>query len=530
MSGASNRLDVPGAAALGRVLMIVRPEMHPFFVGLAREMKERFGSSILIHFSDALQVSKFEQDPASRIFEKVLHGNPVYSACFEDIAESQVERVFQEAREMEEWLGVTINQLLQIDRHFGRGFALGGLNHPRSRYSAGTSYVQVVNAMVKSLRAWRELLEQERPTLVLSGNKNLEVVSHRLGVPYRLVAGSRYKNYCYWAPNGLFEATGLEARFRSLRDRHSSHADIAEPYLAHLRMRRSVGAKPSLLKTLRTMATMTARQAYWILRRYPAAKSYYLSDNLRFVWRRNRDLGRMSNARRAKLGDLAGRRFVFYPLQTEPETSLQGLSPEYNAQLAVIATVARDLPAGVLLAVKETHFALGRRPRDFHRQIEEFKNVVLLDLHEYGPQVVRACDAVVTITGTPGFEGAVMGKPVISIGRHNMFGFLDHVWQVDDVTDLREALAWALAPQRDGEQARRDGAAFLDAVISMSFDMAEYDYLSRTKLSNASVIDALDKLVASLDEPSSVKDGLGRTVKPRPAARVPVGAIETGLR
>lgn len=521
MSARAQKERGPGAEALARVFMVARPEMHPFFVALAREMKERFATQSIIHFSDELQAGKFRNDQSAQTFDKILHGNPIYTACFDEIRPSGEEQVFVRARELESWLGVTINQLLQSDRHYGRGFALGGLNHPRSRFSSTTSYAQVVNAVVKSLEAWREVLEGERPTLVMSGNKYIEVVARRLGIPFRLVAGSRYKNYCYWAPNGLFEATGLERRFHALRGEERAQADVAQPYLAHLRMRKSVGLRPSLAKTLRTMGEMIARQGYWVIRGYPAAKSYYLAENLRFVWRRHRDLGAMANARRKKLADLAGRRFVFYPLQTEPETSLQGLSPEYNAQLAVIATIARDLPAGVLLAVKETHFALGRRPADFHRQIEEFKNVVLLDLHEAGPDVVRASEAVVTITGTPGFEGAVMGKPVISIGRHNMFGFLDHVWQVADVADLRDALGWALDRRYDADRARSDGAAFLEAVLSMSFDMADYDYLTRTRLSHSSVSDALDKLVQSLEEPASVSDGLGRKL-PHEVARADV--------
>ena len=52
------------------------------------------------------------------------------------------------------------------------------------------------------------------------------------------------------------------------------------------------------------------------------------------------------------LEDLEGKRFIFFPLSTEPE-SLQTLSPEYFYQLAFITSIARDLPVGVYLVVKE---------------------------------------------------------------------------------------------------------------------------------------------------------------------------------
>ena len=83
------------------------------------------------------------------------------------------------------------------------------------------------------------------------------------------------------------------------------------------------------------------------------------------------------------LEDLEGKRFIFFPLSTEPE-SLQMLSPEYFYQLAFITSIARDLPVGVYLVVKEHLAAVGRRPKDFYGQIMEFKNVIVANIQEDG--------------------------------------------------------------------------------------------------------------------------------------------------
>ena len=90
---------------------------------------------------------------------------------------------------------------------------------------------------------------------------------------------------------------------------------------------------------------------------------------------------------------------MFFPLHAEPESSLQVASPECLVQLSTITSLARDLPAGYYLAVKETYQTYGRRPSNFYDQIREFKNVVLLDMLELGLEVARRAEAVATITG-----------------------------------------------------------------------------------------------------------------------------------
>jgi hypothetical protein len=203
---------------------------------------------------------------------------------------------------------------------------------------------------------------------------------------------------------------------------------------------------------------------------------------------------------RTTLADLSGRRFVFYPLHLEPEAALQGLSPEYLFQLGLVTAVARDLPAGTLLAVKEHVTALGRRPADFYRQIAEFKNVVLLDPLEHGVACAKAAAATVTICGSAGFEAAVMGRPVVAFGRHNIYRHLPHVRSITDEASLGQALREALSGALPSEQSRRDGARFLQAVIERSFDMRNYSYQVLDRFEPEAVRDACSCLARSLAE------------------------------
>ena len=95
-----------------------------------------------------------------------------------------------------------------------------------------------------------------------------------------------------------------------------------------------------------------------------------------------------------------------------------------------------------------------------------------------------------------------MGKPVISFGRHNQYNVLPHVTVVVREEDLAPALRAALIEGVDRDQALRDGARFLQAVLDNSFDMAAYDINDPETVPAEILTAACDRLVESL-EPAS---------------------------
>ena len=122
-----------------------------------------------------------------------------------------------------------------------------------------------------------------------------------------------------------------------------------------------------MIRTIRRTAYMIAQHLYWRFRRFEKARGYYLSENIRYIWRQRNAAKVMGLSSLPSLKDLKGKPFVFFPLATEPETALQQLSPEYLSQLSCIQAVCKYLPAGYTLVIKEHHTALGRRPSTCRR-------------------------------------------------------------------------------------------------------------------------------------------------------------------
>ena len=214
------------------------------------------------------------------------------------------------------------------------------------------------------------------------------------------------------------------------------------------------------------------------------------------------------------LSSLRGTPFVYFPLQEEPEVVLTVGAPEYTYQLGAIASLARDLPAGAYLAVKETPYAFGRRGDNFYDQICEFKNVVWLDVAESGVNVIREATAVATISGTGGFEGALMGKPIISFGRHNFWNFIPHVSVVRDEAQISGLLLKALSSTTAKEDDITNGARAMQAIIDCSFDLPELNYADTSSYNPQAIRNLFNALVQSINRNSASNSSDFRTHAP----------------
>ncbi len=485
------------------VLIEAHSQYRALLIGIARRLKAEFGARLHLYCANAQEVTYYRRLSRDGLFENIVDANVLYPALRE--APPPFEQVVATSRAYEAEFGTTINELAVSDRHLGRGFALGGFGHPRSRMSEETDYHSMLYGFNTMIAFWCGEMDSKSPVLHINPGKVSAILARRRGIPIRLIATSRYKNYFYWAVDEFFQNPAFRERFATISD--APLAGIPLPYEDHLKWRahfRSLMTFPSMAKEI---AYLVARRAYWHLHGYEKAKGYYLTEELGHAWRMWRD-ARDQVRTGVALAELADKPFVYFPLHMEPEASLQLLSPECFAQLATIAALARDLPVGVFLAIKETAAAIGRRPADFYDQIREFKNVIMLDPFEFGLEVVKRAKAVATITGTGGFEGAVLGKPVVTFGRRNLYNFLPHVYQVDDIAALKPALVKALRPDFDPSIAHRDGSRFLAAVVASSFDMTGFSS-RRPDVATEEVIEAaFSALVNGLRPRAATKPAL----------------------
>lgn len=478
---------------LSSIALGARSASRLLIAAVARELKARHGCKIHLYCAGAQEVRYYE-GLNDGVYDSINDASSLLVRCFDTGLDERA--VMARARGFEELTGYTINRMMVADRHFGRGYALGGFHHPRSRYSETVDHLHAVHAYCCVLEYWQAEFAEKNITLALDAPREAAYVAHAQGIPYRALVGGRYKNLHYWAWNELYESPLIAAGFENA----VADPDIAlnQPYLAHTAARKTYARAFAATTMVRKIAMRILRQTYWRLRGYEKARGYFLREFIKMHYRTWREYRRLRKLPLLTLADVAGRTFVYFPLHVEPETALHGISPEFFSQQSLIACVARDLPANVTLAVKEPYGMIGRRADHFYRHLLDLKNVVLLDPWEIGIECAQSAAAVVTICGTAGLEAAAAGRPVVSFGRHNLYNVIPAIEVVDSDRDLTAVLDHALNDATDQEEIRKQANRLLASIVANCFDLGEYDYIRLDRFDDSVVRNAADSLEETL--------------------------------
>jgi len=138
--------------------------------------------------------------------------------------------------------------------------------------------------------------------------------------------------------------------------------------------------------------------------------------------------------------------FIYFPLHFEPEqVLLMGNAQFYSNQFTVISNIARSLPVGYKLFVKE-HPGMkieGWREKNYYKKIMELPNVVLIHPSVSSEEIIKNCSLVITVGGTTGQEAAFYNKPVI-IFTEQVYSILPSVYQLKSLEELPEAIRISL--------------------------------------------------------------------------------------
>jgi hypothetical protein len=251
------------------VLLGAHSQYRGLFNAIAMQLKESFGTAVHLYCATS-QERDYYSSRYNSCFDSITIDNSLHAGCSEPV--TQLQAVIREAHDNEKTLGVTYNQLAMSDRHLGRGYALGGFKHPRSRLSQNTEYPQILQGYSRAIKFWRGEIEAKQPELIINCGKVAAVVSRAKGLQYRTLASSRYRNLHYWAINEFLENPAVEASY--LRLTNANDIAIGAPYDAHLQMRGLMARSFTLRGTLKAMASTAARHTYWRLRGYEKASLY----------------------------------------------------------------------------------------------------------------------------------------------------------------------------------------------------------------------------------------------------------------
>lgn len=181
----------------------------------------------------------------------------------------------------------------------------------------------------------------------------------------------------------------------------------------------------------------------------------------------------------ADMKKLAKMDYAFYPLHKEPEIQLLVYSRPFMNQIEVVRNIARSLPVGMKLVVKEHPASIGYRPLKYYRKLLEIPNVIIAKPSIASRELVNSSRLVAIVSGSIGFEAIILRKPVLYLGGV-IFGMMSDK-MIRRTVDLQNLASDIHALLSDHEHDENELLAYVAAVMNMSVPIDFYSRLLRRK-------------------------------------------------
>ena len=165
-------------------------------------------------------------------------------------------------------------------------------------------------------------------------------------------------------------------------------------------------------------------------------------------------------------------KFIYFPLNQEPERSLLVEAPFYTNQIETIRHISKSMPIDYILYVKE-HPTQGKgrgwRSIKYYKEIMEIPNVKLIHSSVSSVQLIEKSDLVITVNGTASFESLFYETPsIIFVNR----GFNDAgVIMLDNLENLSDTINIGLKSKVDLKKL----STYVSSLLKNSF---KFDYIA----------------------------------------------------
>jgi hypothetical protein len=230
-------------------------------------------------------------------------------------------------------------------------------------------------------------------------------------------------------------------------DREQKNRDLAKKFIDGFRTE-SVAAHwlPDLAneKILDTFQKPLAQRMVSSFRRWSVEPNGFQLDYLRtsllnnlphvrnFIWavRRTKNQGLYN----AKINDLP-ERFIYYPLQYTPESSINTPAPYFLDQTRAIDAIRFSMPSDYKLVVKEHPACVRMRDGTFVKKLLKTPGVIVVDYKTPSVDLSKRAAITISVTGTATLEAHFLGRPALVLGKGISAELIGGVTSVDALSE-----------------------------------------------------------------------------------------------
>lgn len=134
----------------------------------------------------------------------------------------------------------------------------------------------------------------------------------------------------------------------------------------------------------------------------------------------------------------ANEKFVYFPLHVDPERTMLIGAPFYADQPYIVECIAKSLPVGYKLYVKDHPGQALENWRDlsYYKRIMNLPNVKLLHHSISQEELLAKCSLIITVSGTAGLEAAFNNKHAITFADQDFSHFISSVHRIISMDEL----------------------------------------------------------------------------------------------
>ncbi|MGA8028863.1 MAG: hypothetical protein WB992_17110 [Bryobacteraceae bacterium] len=411
-----------------KILLVCKSEYRYSFPAVAERLKSLFGCEIAAMTFTTPSTRMMEQ---TGVFSEV-HNLAAYLKKFVD--EHDLEECIKLLRETR--FAETLNSMVYADRIIMR--------YPFER---------VIRILAGINGFWEGLLRQLRPDAIIgeiacATEWIAYCVATGLNIPYLAPYPTPVGKRVFFvrSPQGHWEEA--EQRYQEIKrkDLAPEEEKIAAEFLREFRARK---AKPPSLKTaLRSPFHVEPDQFAGRIKRIPFRVRSWLEDGYFEVGSYHgtppwepvlhdvvRGFRHLANENFVFKKEIPPGRKVYFPLHVQPEYTTDVRAPFLTNQPALIDAIAKSVPIGYRVVVKEHPGMKGLRRSSYYRQFSKSYNVDLVSPSVDGHDLILGSDVNLTISGTTAWESILYEKPVIAFARL-CYSYFDLVVHCDNMSDL----------------------------------------------------------------------------------------------
>ncbi|MCK4491595.1 MAG: hypothetical protein KAU03_03160 [Candidatus Altiarchaeales archaeon] len=314
-----------------------------------------------------------------------------------------------------------------------------------------------LDVMVKIFRFWEDYLEKEKPNYIIGGGQRFihmipYTVCKKRDTKFLVLSTTPFPETFCFSENILGHISTLDKYWELNKGKELTNEEIKEVE-EYVKSITETKERPFQIDS--TPYVNPAKLRFFLERAYKSFFTERLRTPYSQPWR-----GAYKYALKIIRSELSkilyskpdyNEKYIFFPLHVEWDSVMLVWNPLFINQVFLIKILSRSLPSDVTLYVKEHPNDVGGTPLTQLKRIKDTPKVKLIHPQEDSHEIIKNSRSVLVIAGTPGWEGLLMGKTVINVGR-TYYEISGLTWGVKDITQLSDIIKKAIKENKENRK------------------------------------------------------------------------------